>query len=191
MANFAPAPEILNPEQSLLLMVDAQERLLPAMTDEALLRRNLGMLLKGADLLQVPTMITEQYPKGLGHTAPELLAQAPKAQIFEKTDFSAARAEGVFELILKSGKSQIIVCGMEAHVCVTQTVLDLLANLPEEVSVYLVEDAVSSRTPANKARGVQRMEWTGAMVLSTEAVLFDWMGHSKHPAFKEISALVR
>ncbi len=201
-SEFFASPEILRPSDSLLLVIDAQERLVPAMHDAAGLARNIGMLVQGAGLVQVPVVVSEQYPKGLGATVPGLLPVGvgdaasdatpalPAVQKFEKTIFSVARVPELLEAIQLSGATQLIVCGMEAHVCVTQSVLDLLANL-DEVVVYVVEDAVSSRTLANRDAGLRRMAQAGARVVTTEMVLFDWIGGAKHVAFKSISALVK
>lgn len=140
-------------------------------------------LVEAARLLEVPTLATEQYPKGLGHSAPELGLPAT-ARVVEKSVFSAARAEG-FSL---DGRPQAIVCGIEAHVCVAQTALDLLE---QEVEVVLPVDACGSRFARDYEVGVRRLESAGAVVTTVEAVLFELLERAGTPEFKAIQALVK
>jgi len=146
------------------------------------LTRNARILLAAAARLGVPAIVTEQYPKGLGRTLPAVAeAIPPDATRAEKTCFSAAPAQ-------RSGRPQTVIAGMETHVCVLQTALDLLAQGGE---VFVVEDACCSRNPANRANALARMRAAGAIVTNTESVVFEWLRNAAHPEFKAISALVR
>ena len=140
-------------------------------------------LVEAARVLGVPTVVTEQYPEGLGHAVAEL-GLAPGARVVEKSVFSAARADG-FSL---DGRPQAILCGIEAHVCVAQTALDLLE---QEVEVYLPADAVGSRFPLDCEIAVRRLERAGAVVTTVEAVLFELLERAGTPEFKAIQGLVR
>ncbi len=148
-------------------------------------------LAQGARILGLPTIVSEQYPKGLGHTAPELgLAERtadgqspPGPAIIEKTVFSAARADG-FDL---QGRGQALVCGIETHVCVSQTVHDLLAR---GVEVHVPADAVGSRHAIDYDRGLERMERAGAVVSTVEAALFELLERAGTPEFKEVQKLI-
>ena len=141
-------------------------------------------LIEGAEALDVPIVITEQYPKGLGNTAPEVADHLPEGtEPLEKVVFSAADAEG-FDL---GGREQALVCGIESHVCVSQTVLDLLEA---GVDVQVPLDAVSSRTDENKRVGLHRMERAGAMLTSVEASLFELLGRAGTDEFKTVQKLI-
>ena len=135
-------------------------------------------------ILGVPVLVTEQYPRGLGETVAELAEHLDGIPRLEKVVFSAARAEG-FDL---GGRDQALVCGIETHVCVAQTVADLL---DEGVDAQVAIDAVSSRTAANRRAGLAKMEATGAMLTSTEMALFELLGRAGTPEFKEVQALVK
>ncbi len=143
--------------------------------------RACAKLLQGARILEVPRIVSEQYPKGLGHTAPEVELQ--DEPIVEKTVFSAARAEG-FDL---AGRSQAIVCGIETHVCVSQTVHDLLER---GVEVHVPADAVGSRHQLDYERGLERLERAGAVVSTVESVLFELLERAGTPEFKEVQRLI-
>ncbi|HXC23890.1 MAG TPA: isochorismatase family protein, partial [Solirubrobacteraceae bacterium] len=138
-------------------------------------------LVRGARILGVPRIVSEQYPKGLGHTAPEV--ELEDEPIVEKTVFSAARAEG-FEL---AGRKQAIVCGIETHVCVSQTVQDLLAR---GIEVHVPADAVGSRHAIDYERGLERLERAGAVVTTVESVLFELLERAGTPEFKEVQRLI-
>ncbi len=172
-----------------LLVVDVQERLASAMPKAALadLEKNAAVLIRAARRLGLPVVATEQYPKGLGRTVPALRELLPDAPM-EKLEFSCAAAEPVARHIAASGRKQAIVAGMEAHVCVFQTVRDLLAD---GFSVFLAQDAVVSRTDANRAVGLRLCEKAGATLTSTEAVLFDLLGVAGTPEFKELAPLIK
>ena len=181
-------------ELSQLVIVDMQTRLMSAMPDEAMQMtiKNCTHLVTAAAMLTVPTVITEQYSKGLGHTVPEILNALSQATIplnpIEKTAFSCM-AEPTFRRQLSSDKSQIILAGMEAHICVLQTALDLVDNHFKQVLV--VEDAIISRNSANKANAIARLRDAGCIITNTESTLFEWLGKAEGEAFKVISKMVK
>ena len=141
--------------------------------------------------MQVHTSVTKQYPQGLGETLPELKRYLTNtklnAKLITKTTFSAC-AEPAFKQHLHSDKTQIVLIGMEAHICVLQTALDLLQANKQ---VFVVEDAIISRSAANKANAIARLRDADCVITNTESVLFEWLGNAKHEAFQAISKLVR
>ena len=148
----------------------------------------IGILLTAADLLSVPVIITEQYPKGLGGTAPELIQQLKgKAPVIEKTNFSCVKADGFISALQLAECKQVILTGMESHICILQTAMDLLAS---GYTVFIVEDAVSSRTKSSQYNALQRLRQAGAIVTNIESVLFEWLEDASHPHFKTISKLI-
>ncbi|BBH46809.1 hydrolase [Pseudomonas sp. KU43P] len=173
---------LIDHQKATLLAVDIQEKLIGAMSDPEGTRARARWLLAACADLELPTVISEQYPKGLGHTLPELLAVVPSAEVVEKTHFSCVAAQCLPDSLL--AREQVIVCGMETHVCVLQTVLGLL-GLGKQV--FVVEDACDSRTPANKAAGLARMAQAGAQLVTREMVLFELLGNASHPQFRHIS----
>lgn len=178
-------PILARGADSVLVVIDIQERLAGAMPEAAreAVIRNTRLLLEAAGRLGVPTMLTEQYPKGLGPTACELLAALPEgAQKIEKTCFSCAGS------VDPGARPQVILAGMEAHVCVLQSALELRAAGRE---VFVVEDACCSRNPANHANAMRRMRAAGVVIANTESVLFEWLRDARHAQFKAISALLR
>jgi nicotinamidase-related amidase len=148
--------------------------------------KNCGILVTAAAMLEVPTLLTEQYPQGLGNTVPELLAQLTRIKAIEKTAFSCA-AEPKFTRQLTVDRPQMILAGMEAHICVLQTALALVANK----QVFVVEDAIISRNPANKANAIARLRDAGCIISNTESVVFEWLGKAEGETFKAISKLIR
>lgn len=178
-------------DNSLLLVVDIQEKLTSAMPDKVVsrLRRHTGMLLNGARLLSIPVIATEQYPKGLGRLEESITRELPQgSSLFEKTCFSCTGAEGLTERLADSGRRQIILAGIEAHVCVMQTAAELSAQGYE---MFVVGDAVCSRNRENYENALQRLRHLGIVVIDTEAVLFEWVRDSKHEHFKTVSGLIQ
>ena len=171
---------LLSRDQAALVVVDVQEgfRAYDIFDEVA---RACAKLVEGARIMGVPVIATEQYPKGLGHTAPEVGLGEQEA--IEKTVFSAARAEG-FDL---HGRGQAIVCGIETHVCVSQTVLDLLAG---GVEVHVAADAVGSRHRSDYEVGLRRMDDAGAQLGSVESVLFELLERAGTPEFKAVQKLI-
>jgi nicotinamidase-related amidase len=174
--------------QAGLVVVDIQERLLPAIFEKERVQENAVRLIQGAAVLQVPVFVTEQYRKGLGPTVPEVAAAIPGFVPREKLAFSACGAAGFVPALKKQKVSEAILCGIEAHVCVSQTCLDLLDH---GFRVFVVADAVSSRTPENYRIGLDRMRAAGAVIVSTEMVLFELLGQAGTAEFKQILALVK
>ncbi|HET9753501.1 MAG TPA: hydrolase [Myxococcales bacterium] len=189
MPSEPDSPLALHRGDAFLLVVDVQERLATAMPGAALadLEKNVAVLIRAARRLGLPVVATEQYPKGLGHTVPALRELLPEAPM-EKLEFSCAAAKPVARRIAATGRKQAIVAGMEAHVCVFQTVRDLLAG---GFSVFLAQDAVISRSDGNRAVGLRLCEKAGATLTSTEAVLFDLLGVAGTPEFKELAPLIK
>lgn len=178
------------PDRSLFLIIDVQERLAPAMHPplrEALLA-NVARLGAAAKALDVATVITEQYPKGLGPTLGEVTAAFEGVRAHAKLDFDVCADAPIAEAIAMQARETIVVAGMETHICVFQSVRSLLDRGHE---VLVLRDAVASRTPENHAVGLALMERMGAVISSTEAVLFDLVGRAGTDAFKVISKLVR
>ena len=171
-----------------MVVVDVQERLLPAIFEQRRVVQNTVRLIQGAAVLQVPIFATEQYRKGLGATVPEVAADIPGFAPLEKLAFSACGAAGFVSALKKREVSEAILCGIEAHVCVTQTCLDLL---DQGFRVFVAADAVSSRTPENYGYGLDRMRAAGAVIVSTEMVLFELLEQAGTAEFKEILTLVK
>lgn len=185
----------LLPERAAIFVVDVQERLSAAMPEEALaaLVKNIGILGEAARQLSLPVVVSEQYPRGLGPTLPdveEALVDVGEVHRIEKIEFSACAAEGfgpVWERLCTE-RDQWIVTGMETHVCVYQTVRQLRER---GVSVHVASDAVTSRTDENRRIGFGLMERLGAVTTSTETVVFDLLGRAGTDAFKALSRRIR
>lgn len=174
---------------SQLIVVDMQTRLRTVMPQDAMQAtiKNCELLAMAAKMLEVPVVISEQYPKGLGNTVPELLALLPDIKPVEKTTFSCS-AEPKFSRQLTVDRPQIIITGMEAHICVLQTALDLQANAKQ---VFVAEDAIISRSAGNKANALARMRDAGCIITNTESIVFEWLGKAEGDAFKAISKLIK
>jgi nicotinamidase-related amidase len=175
----------LDRERTALVVIDVQEAFRKALPEEfPRVTSAVGTLIAGAEAIGIPIRVTEQYPKGLGHTVPEVSETLPTGvEPIEKLCFSAAEAEG-FDL---SGRDQALVCGVETHVCVNQTVLDLLDR---GVEVQVAEDAVGSRFAQNKRIGLQKMERAGAVLTSVETALFELLGEAGTDEFKRVQKLI-
>ena len=175
----------LDRDRAALVVVDVQEAFRKAVPSFAEIAGATGTLVQGAAKIGIPVVVTEQYPKGLGATAPEVAEHLPAGvEPIAKTCFSAAEADG-FDL---GGRDQAIVCGIETHVCVNQTVLDLV---DAGIEVHVVSDAVGSRTRENRELGLHRAEQAGAILTSVETALFELLRNAQAPEFKEVQGLVR
>src|SRR5262249_13943383 len=161
-----------------LLVIDVQERLMAKIPRHQVLARDIGFLIDAARLLDVPVQATEQYPKGLGGTVPELAQRLPPRS--EKIAFSSCAVPALVDNFRNAGRSKIVLAGIEAHVCVLHTALDLLA---QDFRVYLPVDAVGSRYAVDQETAVKRLEKAGAILTTVETVLFEWIGGSGHPKF--------
>ena len=183
---MTPSVKRLKPDSSVLIVIDVQDKLLVKIPTAAALVRNTAFLLDVAKLLDVPVRATEQYPTGLGHTTPELARRLPQS-LSSKTAFSCCGAGTFLEELEVLGRKNVVLAGMETHVCVAQTALDLLhAGL----HVYLPVDALAARAAVDHDAALRRLEQAGAVPTSAESVAFEWVGDAKHPQFKALSQLV-
>ena len=180
------SPDRLCDERSGLLVVDLQQRLLLAIPGRQSVVERTAALLQAADCLGIPAAATVQYPKGLGPIEPNL--QQRLADPEEKLEFSAAGCRRGLDRWIADGRDQVVVVGIESHVCIEQTVLDLIA---EGLKVFVVVDAIAARNVADHEHAVARMRSAGATVTTTEAVLFSWCGTADRPEFKTISGIVK
>jgi nicotinamidase-related amidase len=183
---YARSPELMSPGDTVLVIVDVQQKLMPLVAGGGRIIWNLRRLLDGAEAVGLKTLATEQYPQGLGPTVPELAGRL--GDIPSKTAFSCVGCQRFADSLAASDASKVMVGGIEAHVCVQQTVLDLLAG---GYHVYVPVDAVGSRYRIDYETGLKRMESAGATLTTTESALFEWCQESGTPTFKKISALVR
>ena len=181
---------MLESARALLVVIDVQEKLCAAMDANVLaqLTKNTGILLESAGELAMPVIYTEQYVKGLGPTLAELKEKAPAAPCHEKLTFSCCGNEAFIEQLKESGRTQIIITGMETHVCVLQTVLDLL---DAGFTVHVVKDAVMSRSNDNRQTAIEAMVLAGAVPTCTEAVVFQLLKIAGTDSFKKLSKLVK
>jgi nicotinamidase-related amidase len=176
---------ILDRDRAALIVVDVQEAFRPVVRKFDKVVANVATLVEGAKALGVPIVVTEQYPRGLGSTVPEVAEHLPEGtRPIDKVCFSAAEADG-FDL---GGREQAVVCGIESHVCVSQTTHDLMSR---GVQVHVVRDAVSSRTDENRDLGLRKMETSGAVITSVEMALFELLGAAGTEEFKKVQALVK
>jgi len=183
---------VLNREDAVLVVVDVQERLVPAIHKELYERslKNFKIVIEAAGTLGLPIVLTEQYPKGLGRTVPDVVQalEGNSYERIEKVTFSCGRDEGFLAAIAKTARRQIVLIGMETHVCVYQTSVDLIDAGYE---VFVLDDAVSSRFLHNYQSGIAALRDAGAVVVSTETAVFQWMKVAGTPEFKKISSLLR
>jgi nicotinamidase-related amidase len=174
---------LMDAHRSLLLVVDMQEKLLPAIHDHERVTANAAWLIGAAQRIDVPVAATEQYPKGLGRTAASIKALLPAAAIAEKTHFSCVAAK-CLPALPGADRPQVVVLGVEAHVCVLQTALELMEEGRE---VYVVADCVGSRRAADRDVALTRMRGEGVRVVTREMVVFEWLGEAGTPLFKAVS----
>lgn len=177
----------LTREEAVLMVIDIQERLVPAMSDGEQVISKTNTLISIVKNFGIPLIVTEQYPKGLGKTVPELSTNLGGTPTFEKITFSGCTTE-VISHLNKLGRKKVIITGMETHVCVFQTVRDLLNY---GYQVFVVGDAVSSRTRENYQNSLSQMSLMGAVVTNTETVFFDLMKAAGTPQFRELSKLIK
>jgi|SRR5690625_1361246 len=179
---------MLKVEDTALVIIDVQGKLAKIVYQSEELLSNLQSLIKGAQLLHIPILWLEQYPKGLGSTDDEIKQHLTDVNPIEKITFSACKNDEFQNEIEKLNKNSYLVTGIESHVCVYQTVRELLESGKH---VELVVDAISSRTLANKEVGIEKMTSLGAFITSVEMALFELMETAEHPKFKEISSLIK
>jgi nicotinamidase-related amidase len=185
-ATFPKSPELMASSDTGLLVVDVQQKLVNLIDGHARIVWNIGRLIDGARLLDLPVLATEQYPQGLGPTTPELAGKLDR--VFDKTAFSCGGCAALCQELQSLGRKKWLVCGIEAHVCIQQTVLDLLA---EGFRIYIAADATGSRAAIDYQIALRRMESCGAILTTVEAALFEWCQDSKRAEFKQISQMVR
>ncbi|MGQ9643647.1 MAG: hydrolase [Ignavibacterium sp.] len=181
-------PIILKKETSALLIIDLQEKILPVIRNVDIVIENTIKLIKGFKTLNLPIYFTEQYPKGLGPTSSKILSELKGYNAIQKMSFSCFGAEDLFTELRSKKLHQIIISGVESHVCVQQTVLDLLAN---DFQVNVATDAVSSRREFDFQIALDRMRTLGAEITTTESILFELLEVCGTPEFKEISRIVK
>ncbi|HJZ62361.1 MAG TPA: isochorismatase family protein [Miltoncostaeaceae bacterium] len=189
MATVVRHPALLSRDETGLIVVDVQEAFRQAIDGFDAMARNVGILAAGFGVLGRPVLVSEQYPSGLGHTVQEVAERLPEGtEPIEKTRFSACGVAAFDEQLAATACSRWVVCGIEAHVCVNQTVHDLLARGYE---VHVAEDAVSSRAPTNRRIGLEKMTTAGARATSAETALFEMLEEAGGGDFRAISKLVR
>lgn len=187
MSDLIRSQELLDAAQSRLLIIDVQEKLVPVINGSETVIQQCQRLIQGAQLLNVPVTATEQYPQGLGPTVQCLAELVPDRS--SKIEFSCRSCLDWIDCGTEpEARFRVVVAGIEAHVCVLQTVLDLLSF---GFRVYVVADAVSSRKLFDREIALQRMAASGAVITTTEAVLFEWCERAGSPEFKQISRLIR
>jgi nicotinamidase-related amidase len=175
--------ELLDRNRSALVIIDIQEKLFPNVHDPKGLLIRVDLLISAAKLLGVPMLVTEQYPKGLGNTIEEIRGLLPEFRPLAKTDFSCVPAPGFMEQLSVLHRDQIILVGIEAHICVAQTALDLASKGKR---VVVVADGVSSRRPLDAQTALRRLEQSGLMLSTAEAVVFEWLRCAGTEEFKAI-----
>ncbi len=179
---------MLDRKECLLLVIDVQEKLVSALDKDTVVRRT-ETLVKAAKIIEIPTIVTEQYSKGLGSTVNPIKQNLDKnSPIIEKSAFSAVKEKGFMDVLKSFNKNQIVICGIETHVCVHQTASDLIS---EGFEVYVAKDACASRNKYEFKQGIDRMQENGAKISCVEIILFEWLKSSKNPYFKEIQALIK
>ena len=176
------------PENTIAIGIDYQERLIPAINEHMAVIRNSRILFAGLELLHIPAIISRQYPKGLGDTVAEIREVTANATVLDKTSFSCHGDAGIRQALEASGRKTVILGGAEAHVCVLQTAVDLLAA---GYQVVYVIDCAGSRKAEDKKYGLKRAGQEGALLVTCEQILFELLGGSTAPAFKDISKLVK
>lgn len=175
---------LLHADNSMLLLIDIQQKLAPAIFDTRAVEQAAAWVLQVALQLDIPLLATEHYPKGLGNTVPGLRELLPDEAVVEKIHFSAWREPTVQQQLLSLGRKQIVVIGTESHVCVLQTVFDLMAA---GFQVFVVAEAVGSRTSENKQLALSRMQQGGCQIISKEMLAFEWLERGDHDSFRQIS----
>jgi nicotinamidase-related amidase len=177
----------MKPEETVLLIIDLQEKLMKAMKDKDRVYKNTSLLLETAKQFDIPVIVTEQYPRGLGPTVAEVTEKLPEHTCVEKTSFSACTPD--FNQVLSQTKRRsIIIAGSETHICVFQTARDLVED---GFQVYVPRDAVCSRTDENYENGLELMKLAGAVITNTETIIFDLLKQAGTPPFKAISPLLK
>ena len=179
---------LIKADQSCLIVIDVQERLVPAMQAPARVIRNTRTLMEAASRLGIPILLTEQYPKGLGRIVPELRELAKSGTTIEKIHFSCMNEPAFADEFRKLGRRQAVITGMEAHICVMQTGVNLME---EGYEIFVVTDATSSRTLESEKACLDRLGAAGAGIVTTEMVVFEWLGRAGTSEFKELLGRIK
>lgn len=178
----------LNSQDTLFLVIDVQEKLV-GMLEKSTISVKTSILAATTNILEIPTIVTEQYPKGLGSTVEMVKSKlSANASYFEKTSFSALEQPEILEAIKNTGKKQVIICGIESHICVLQSAIDLIN---EGYEVFVVKDACASRNKYEFKLSIERLKEAGAVITCVEMIIFELLGSAKHPKFKELQALIK
>ena len=178
------ARRMLRPEECALAVIDIQEKLLPQIFDKERVVRNAQLLVRLADILSLPVIVSTQYEKGLGKTVEEISSLLPDIKPLDKLEFGCfGNAEYCSSIGKLANRNTLLLCGIESHICVTQTAL---GALNQGLNIYVAADAVSSRTELNWKLGLNRMQAAGAVLSSTEMIIYELLGKSGTPAFKEM-----
>jgi nicotinamidase-related amidase len=175
-------------QDSLLLIIDFQQGLLKVMDSWERAAQKISQLIRTANIFEIPILVTEQYKKGLGETIPELLGEIKSPRVFEKEYFSACMENGFLSTLDAYNRCKIIVAGMETHVCVLQTCLDIIKS---GFQVHLIADAVASRTDENRDTAINILQKAGAIISSTEIVIFQWACRANTEDFRKILPIVK
>ena len=175
---------LLKATDSLVLLIDLQQKLAPAISDAKQVEQAAAWVLQVALQLDIPLVATEQYPQGLGHTVVSLRELLADDAVMQKIHFSAYREPAIVQRLTQINRRQIVVIGTESHVCVLQTVLDLLTA---GYQVFVVSEAVGSRTVENKQLALSRMQQAGCQIISKEMLAFEWLERADHDSFRQIS----
>ncbi len=173
----------LDPQQSLVLLIDIQTKLAPAIAQSEVIQAAAEWTLQVATELQIPCLATEQYPQGLGLTLPQLRRYFQPTHIIEKIHFSALQEPQFCQQLQQQGRRQLVMLGTESHVCVLQTALDAIAA---GYQVFLLEEAIGSRTAANKQLALQRLVQAGCVLISCEMLVFEWLQQAGTPQFRRL-----
>ena len=183
---------LVNAKRSLILIIDLQTKLMPAINKSDSIVEHTKILIEAAKILEIPILVSEQYPQGLGPTIDSIRVTLPKScKILSKLTFSAFRNPQLYQELYRYAdlqRDQIIICGTESHVCVLQTVADLQSN---KFKTFAVTDAIGSRTSENRAAGIDRMKTLGSELITTEMALFEWLEIAGTDNFKKLSKLIK
>ena len=183
------ARQLLNAEQCALVVVDIQEKLLPPIHEKERLVRNSQLLIRAAKILSLPVIVTTQYSRGLGQTVPEIASLLPDVTPLDKLEFGCfGNGQFCSSVASLNGRNTLLLCGMETHICVLQTALGALA---QGHRVHVAADAVGSRSELNWKLGLDRMRDAGAVISSTEMMIYELLGKSGTPAFKEMLQFIK
>jgi nicotinamidase-related amidase len=179
------ARRTLDPQQCVLMVVDIQEKLLPAIANKELLVKNSQLLIRLADMIGLPILVSTQYARGLGGTVPEIASLLPNAQVLDKTEFGCFNNSNFCSAVkaLPGNRTTALICGMETHICVMQTAL---GAMNQGYIVHIASDAVGSRSEWNYHIGLNRMQDAGAVISSTEMMMYELLRSSSSPTFKEL-----